>query len=67
MAVADEGMNGRGGAPAREVAQLDEQGEEKQGQSRDQPGFKVKNRRGFLAAYGQEARMLGVRKAVKPH
>jgi hypothetical protein len=33
----------RGGAPPWEVAQLEEQGQEKQGQSQGEPGFKMKS------------------------
>jgi hypothetical protein len=39
-----------GGAPAWEVTQLEEQGEEKQRQSQGQPGFKMKSWHSILAA-----------------
>lgn len=48
------------------MAQLEEQGEEKQGQAQGQPGFKTKSGHSILPVYGQMTRMLRLGQTVKP-
>jgi hypothetical protein len=56
----------RDGTPPWEVTQLEEQGEEKPGQSQGQPEFKMKSGHNILTAEVEWVRMQGIAQAVKP-